>query len=58
MKNTLFAIRNPGRLVCIWRLTGDSKTPLVCVWLEADGPRAVYPISPLDKERAGMRLCA
>jgi hypothetical protein len=58
MKNTLFAIRNPGRLVCIWRLTGDSKTPLVCVWLEAAEPRAAFPISSLDKERAGFRLCA
>ena len=58
MKNTLFAIRNPGRLVCIWRLTGDSKTPLVCVWLEADDPRAASPISSSDKERAGLRLCA
>ena len=57
MKNTLFAVRNPGRLVCIWRLTGDSKTPLVCVWLEAD-PRAVSPMSSLDKERVGLRLCA
>jgi|HubBroStandDraft_5_1064220.scaffolds.fasta_scaffold23758_4 hypothetical protein len=57
MKNTLFAVRNPGRLVCIWRLTGDSKTPLVCVWLEAD-PRAASPMSSLDKEPAGLRLCA
>lgn len=58
MKNTLFAVRNPGRLVCIWRLTGDSKTPLVCVWLEAADPRAASPISSLDKEGAGFWLCA
>ena len=56
--NTLFAIRNPGRLVCIWRLTGDSKTPLVCVWLEAADPIAASPLSSLDKERGGLRLCA
>jgi hypothetical protein len=58
MNNTLFAIRNPGRLVCTWRLTGDSKTPLACVWLETADPKAASPISSLDKERAGLRLCA
>ena len=56
--NTLFAIRNPGRLVCTWRPTGDSKTPLVCVWLEVDDPKAASPKSPPNKERAGLRLCA
>ena len=56
--NTLFAVRNSGRLVCTWRLTGDSRTPLVCVWLEADDPGAASPMSSLDKERAGLRLCA
>jgi hypothetical protein len=35
MNNTLFGIRNPGRLVCTWKLTGDSKTPLG-LHLEAD----------------------
>ena len=58
MKNTLFAVRNPGRLVCTWRLTGDSKTPLVCVWLEAADARAASPMSSLSKEGAGLRLCA
>ena len=56
--NILFAVRNPGRLVCTWRPTGDSKTPLVCVWLEVDDPKAASPKSPLNKERAGLRLCA
>ena len=58
MNNTLFAIRNPGRMVCAWVPTGDSRTPLVCVWVEAGDPRAASTMSCLDKEPAGMRLCA
>jgi hypothetical protein len=54
--NTLFSIRN--RMICAWIPTGDSKTPLVCVWFEAGGPRAASTMSSLDKEPAGMRLCA
>ena len=34
MNNTLFAVRNPSRMICAWIQTGDSKTPLVCVWFE------------------------
>jgi hypothetical protein len=58
MNNTLFAIRNPARMICAWIPTGDSKTPLFCVWLDADDPRAASPMSSLDKEPSGMRLCA
>jgi hypothetical protein len=58
MKNTLFAIRNPGRMVCSWIPTGDSKTPLICVWVEAGDSRAASTMSALDKEPAEMRLCA
>ena len=58
MKNDLFAIRNPGRLVCAWIPTGDRKTPLVCVWFEAGDPRAASTLSALDNEPARMQLCA
>jgi hypothetical protein len=36
MNIILSAIRNPGQLTCAWVPTGDSRTPLVCVWKEAD----------------------
>jgi len=57
MNNTLFAIRNPGRMICTWIPTGDSKTPLVCVWFETSDPRAASKMSS-HKEPAGMRRCA
>jgi hypothetical protein len=58
MNNTLFAIRNPGRMICAWIPTGDSKAPLVCVWLDAGDPRAASTMSSLDHEPAEMRRCA
>jgi hypothetical protein len=57
MNNTLFAIRNPGRMICAWIPTGDSKAPLVCVWFETSDPRTASTMSS-DKEPAEMRLCA
>jgi hypothetical protein len=35
MNIILSATRNPGQLTCAWVPTGDSRTPLVCVWKEA-----------------------
>jgi hypothetical protein len=35
MNIILSAIRSPGQLTCAWVPTGDSRTPLVCVWKEA-----------------------
>jgi hypothetical protein len=58
MNNTLFAIRNPGGMICAWIPTGDSRTALVRVWFKAADPGAASPMSCLDKERAGLRLCA
>jgi hypothetical protein len=58
MNNTLFAVRNPGGMICIWIPTGDSKSPLVCAWFEAGDPRAASMMSSLHDEPAGMRLCA
>lgn len=58
MNNTLFAIRNPGRMICAWIPTGDSRSPLVCVWLEAGHPRAASTMSSVDREPTGIRLCA
>jgi hypothetical protein len=57
MNNTLFAIRNPHRTICAWKPTGDSKTPLVCVWFEDGDPRAASTMSS-DKEPVEMRRCA
>jgi hypothetical protein len=58
MNNTRFAIRKPIRMICAWIPTGDSKTPLVCVWFEADDPRIASTKSSFDKEPVELRRCA
>jgi hypothetical protein len=58
MNNTLFAIRNRGRMRCAWIPSGDSRSPLICVWLETGYPGAVSTTSIEDEEPAGTRLCA
>jgi hypothetical protein len=35
MKNNLFAVRPARDMRCAWFPTGDSKSPLRCVWMEA-----------------------
>ena len=58
MNNTLFAIRNPARMICAWIPTGHSTSPLVCVWLEASHPTAASTMSSVDGKPMGIRLCA
>jgi hypothetical protein len=59
MNITLSAIRNPGQLTCAWVPTGNSRTPLVCVWREASTFLAgrTDQSSPED-EVGGIGLCA
>jgi hypothetical protein len=57
MNNNRFAIRNPGRMICAWIPTGDSKAPLVCVWFEAIDQR-VASTMPLGDKPVETRRCA
>ena len=41
------ATRRTNTLVRVWRTTGDLRTPLACVWEQADSPRT-----------GGLSLCA
>jgi hypothetical protein len=58
MNNKLFAIRKTGPMTCAWVSTGDAKTPLACVWVEAEAPGAAFTASFPKDEVRGVRLCA
>jgi hypothetical protein len=59
MNNKLLTIRETGRLTRVWVPTGNIRTPLACVWVEADTihSASAAPSSSNDKPW-GMRLCA
>jgi hypothetical protein len=59
MNNKLLTIRKTGRLTRVWVPTGNIRTPLACVWVEADTfhPASAVPASSND-ESGGMLLCA
>jgi hypothetical protein len=58
MNNKPFAIRKTGRMTCAWVSTGDAKTPLACVWVEAEAPGAVSTAAFSKDDVTGVRLCA
>lgn len=59
MDNTVSTIRNSRRVTCAWVATGNLKTPLACVWTNAQPSRArcTNQFSP-NEEVGGIRLCA
>jgi hypothetical protein len=59
MNNKLLTIRKTTRVTCAWVPTGDIRTPLACVWVEAETPRtASARSSASNDEFGGKRLCA
>jgi hypothetical protein len=58
MNNKVFTFRKTRRMTCAWVSTGDAKTPLACVWMEAEAPGAASTPSLSEDEAGGMRLCA
>jgi hypothetical protein len=36
MNDKLFTLAKTRHLTCAWVTTGDAKTPLACVWVEAE----------------------
>ena len=59
MNNKLFTFRKTGRMTSAWVSTGDAKTPLACVWVEADSVHQVSAApSSSNDDSGGMRLCA
>ncbi len=56
-------LRPAPSVACIWRLTGESRTPLACHWIAVEplngstNPARIAP-SPAETEEGGMRLCA
>jgi hypothetical protein len=59
MNDILLITRKTARMTCAWVPTGDSRTPLACVWTDADSSLAPSKMesSPTD-EAGGFRLCA
>lgn len=59
MTNKLMNLRPAPPVTCGWRLTGDSRTPLTCVWttVPANNPARITPL-PAETDEGGMRLCA
>jgi hypothetical protein len=35
MNNKLLAMHGASRLTCVWRLTGDARSPLACIWVRS-----------------------
>jgi len=59
MSNKLFRLQKTGHLSCVWAPTGETKTPLACLWIEVDpAPTASSATSSPDNKEGGMRLCA
>jgi|HubBroStandDraft_5_1064220.scaffolds.fasta_scaffold2364052_1 hypothetical protein len=58
--NSIFpAIRETGRLTCVWVPTGNPKSPLACVWMEVEPSYAASTTHVSANSEAGrMRLCA
>jgi len=58
MNNKLFTFRKTGRMTCAWVSTGDAKTPLACVWVEAEASGAASAASFSKDDARGVGLCA
>jgi hypothetical protein len=59
MKNKTLAIRKPSPLVCVWYPTGDSRMPLVALWVEAETVKPCPSAADSSSdETGGLRLCA
>jgi hypothetical protein len=59
MNNILSKTQKSGRLTCAWVPTGDAKSPLACVWMEAglsEASSSKRRSNDIDVE--GMQLCA
>jgi len=64
MTHKMMNLRPAAPVTCAWRLTGDSRTPLACVWTAVENlnassinPARIAPPSA-ETEEGGMRLCA
>jgi hypothetical protein len=59
MNNKLLTIRKAARVTCAWVPTGDIRTPLACVWVDADAsPNTPTATFAANDESGGDRLCA
>jgi hypothetical protein len=59
MNNILLTTRMTGRMTCAWVPTGNPRTPLACVWKDAESSLTASKVesSPTD-EAGGIHLCA
>jgi hypothetical protein len=58
MFNKILPLQKPRRLTCVWILTGYTRMPLVCVWVNDGAQVNVKASSCSNDESREMRLCA
>jgi len=58
MYTNLLMLRRRTRLTCVWAPTGNARTPLACVWIEANADSSRKDASPSNDGKGGMLLCA
>jgi hypothetical protein len=59
MNNKLLTIRKTAGVTCAWVPTGDIRTPLSCVWVDAAAsPKTSAATFAADDASGGHRLCA
>jgi hypothetical protein len=57
--NKILAVCGPRPLVRVWRSTGDPRTPLAGIWVQAEtAKQRSSPAGPSSDEVGGLRLCA
>jgi hypothetical protein len=57
MNIILSTMRNSPQLTCVWVRTGDTRTPLACVWKEASTPVVELANQPsLEDDLSSRRL--
>lgn len=58
MTNKIVSIRPFYRISCTWKLTGDPRNPLACVWLNSRAPQTLASALSPDDVEGGLRRCA
>jgi hypothetical protein len=52
MKNIVRTTPKTGRMTCAWVPTGNPRTPLACVWTDAESPLAASRAEPSPADDA------
>ena len=53
MNDKLFTLSKTRHLICAWVSTGDAKTPLACVWVDAETSRTAPSAQTASNDESG-----